>query len=457
MADPLPDTPWGDDSYTEEFLRQARDALQHRLRLLATFVLHHGPQTEALHVALHILRVNLSGRLVHLYRFCPWSLLRPWTATLADDLHDWMRIIVGLPIAGAHPFLALHAPIAQGGLGIPHPQQEAALHHLQAVWPLFEELSATEHERSSAYLGALDALQFLDRLADVDLRKASAATSPMHRGAKIREVFYERMGLQLRVACPWLQSPGLPKTPDPEITWRWQMTVQMSWYTASPRTFLLAGPLRLALAQHLGLPIYLPGQRCRYVPLTTGRMCGKQLGMHSAHACTCAQGPGLRRHNRLRDTWISLCRQAGWHTDPEQDIHTREAETKRADLVSLTPDGTRMAADVMVTATPTPWESHGDHLLRSENAKASRYHASAWTATPEGTTIVPLIHDALNHWLAPSALRFLHRLAIATAHRSAPRRPDGLGCPLPPDLCEHGHLLASHQLRRRMAASCRLW
>ena len=163
------------------------------------------------------------------------SLSSAWPAHLLNEQHlPRHRILV-------HTLLALHAPIAQGGLGIPHPQQEAALHHLEAVWPLFEELSATEHERSSAYLGALDALQFLDRLADVDLRKASAASSPRRRRAKIREVFYERMGLQLGVACPWLQSPGLPKTPDPEITWRWQMAVQMGWYTASPRTFLLAG------------------------------------------------------------------------------------------------------------------------------------------------------------------------------------------------------------------------
>ena len=324
VTDPLPDTPWGDDTYTQAFLQEAREALQQRMRVLAAFVIHHGPQTEALHVALHILRTNLSGRLVHLYRFCPWTLLRPWTATLTEDLHAWLRIIVGLPFQGPHPLLALHSPLAQGGLGIPHPQQEAALHHLQAMWPLIDELSPAEQERSPACLGALEALEFLNRLADHDLRAASAATSASHRGANIRTIFYERMGLQLRTVCPWLQSPALPNVPDAHITWRWQMKIQMSWFTAGPRAFLLAGPLRLAMAQHLGLRLYAPGQRCRYIPLTTGRMCGKQLGTHSAHACTCAQGPSLRRHNRLRDEWIRLCRQAGWHTDPEQShSHTR--------------------------------------------------------------------------------------------------------------------------------------
>ena len=54
----------------------------------------------------------------------------------------------GIPFEGPHPLLALHSPLAQSGLGIPHPQQEAALHHLQAMWPLIDELSPAEQERS---------------------------------------------------------------------------------------------------------------------------------------------------------------------------------------------------------------------------------------------------------------------------------------------------------------------
>ena len=73
--DPLADQPWGSDTFTERFLQQSRDALQARLRVLAAFVIHHGPHTEALHIALHILRVNLCSRCVHLYRFCPRSVI----------------------------------------------------------------------------------------------------------------------------------------------------------------------------------------------------------------------------------------------------------------------------------------------------------------------------------------------------------------------------------------------
>ena len=63
-SDPLADQPWGNDTFTVQFLQHSREALQARLRVLAAFVVHHGPHTEALHIALHILRVNLSSRCV---------------------------------------------------------------------------------------------------------------------------------------------------------------------------------------------------------------------------------------------------------------------------------------------------------------------------------------------------------------------------------------------------------
>ena len=89
------------------------------------------------------------------------------------------------------------------------------------------------------------------------------------------------------------------------------------------------------------------------------RRCHRLLGNYSDHVFACAQGPGMRRHNRLRDTWIQLCRRAGWHTDAEQLVYIAPGETKRADLVTLTLEGQRLACDVMVTAAPAP----GSHMV----------------------------------------------------------------------------------------------
>ena len=426
-VDPLADSPWGNATFTRAFLHDTREALQQRLRVLATFVLHHGPHTEALHIATHILRVNLANRCVHLYRFCPWDLMHEWTARITADIHDWLHVIVGLPAVTPQAQLIIHVPVARGGLGIPHPQHEAALHFLQVSLPIVAELPLADRERNPVWTHTQHAFEYLNRIAGCDLRNELEHTMPHRQGHKLREAFHDALTAVMRDTCPWLQLPGLPVSTDADISWRWQVKVMMSWYTASPSTFLHAGPYRLALAQHLGLPVYLAGQRCRYTPLTTGRACGQQLGTHSTHACTCAQGPSIRRHNRLRDQWASLCRKAGWHTTTEQVVRTGETDTKRADLVTLTTDGLRLAADVMITAPPVASGPHGEHLHKSELAKANLYHTTPWSRLPDGCTMVPLIHDGLVPWIAPSALRLLHRITAAVAKQSAPETPTAWG------------------------------
>ena len=255
-------------------------------------------------------------------------------------MRDWLTVIADLPIRTPQAQLILHLPCTYGGLGIPHPQHEAALHFLQVSLPIVDELPEAERVDSVTYRGVQHAFEYLNRLAGMDLQTTLLHTTPRRHGCKIRAEFYDALTRNMRDLCPWLQLTGLPVASDVDIDWRWQIKVLMSWYTASPRTYLHAAPLRLAMAQHLGLPIYHPGQRCHYTPLTTGRACGAQLGTSSAHPATCAQGTAIRRHNRLRDQWIA---------DPEQIIRTGAEEFKRADFVALAPDGCRIAADVMVT------------------------------------------------------------------------------------------------------------
>ena len=87
---------------------------------------------------------------------------------------------------------------------------------------------------------------------------------------------------------------------------------------------------------------------------------------------------------------------------------------------TLSPEGQRLARDVMVTAAPAPWQSHGPHLDVSAAAKASRYNCAAGGFTHDRAQFFPLIHDAHNHWISPHALRLLHRLTTAQARQTAP-------------------------------------
>ena len=259
-------------------------------------------------------------------------------------------------------------------------------------------------------------LEYLNHHARVDLRPLVAHPEPARQPRKIREPFYERLALQMQDLCPWLVPPGLPNTPEGEVTYRWMLKCQMSWYVVGPGClFLTRAPLRLALASHMGLPVFAPGQRCHYTPITTGRRCHQQLGTHSEHVFACAHSPGMRRHNRLRDAWMQLARSAGWHAQTEQLVFIAADVCKRADIVTLALDGTKFACDVMVTASPTLCERHGPHLEKMAAAKARQYNTVSWGRCHEDATFVALVHDAQQHWLHPDALRLLHRLSRGPA------------------------------------------
>ena len=289
---------------------------------------------------------------------------------------------------------------------------------------------ATTDEEEALHRSLADTLAYLGHLATIDLAQAVAHLEPQAKARRVRELFYERKAQQMRDICPWLTPPSLPRPSDADISWRWQMQCQMSWYIATPQTLLPRGPLRTALAIHLGLPVFPPGQRCHYTPLTTGRRCNHQLGQHSDHVHACAQAASVRRHNRMRDVWHQLCRQAGWHAQTEQLVFTRDGTCKRADIVALSPEGAKYACDVTFTSCPTPAEPHGPHLERTETAKAALYHTVPWGKCHEDAVMIPLVHDANNRWMPAATLRLLHRIIMATATATAPTAPRAWGAHL---------------------------
>ena len=454
-------SPWGSETFVHSFLADVRQTLMGRLRTLGTFVNHMGPQTEALHIALSVARVQLLTRHVHLARFCQRDVFDAWAARIDHDIIAWLSATLELPLDTPPARSVLAVQVTRGGLGFLNPQHEAALHYLQAVMSLAGEWSSDD-DGDYLHRTVAAALEYPNHHARVDLRPLVAHLEPSRQPRKIRELFYERMAVQMQDICPWLVPPGLPNAPDGDISYRWMLRCQLSWYVAGPGLpHLLRAPLRLALASYMGLPVFAPGQRCHYTPVTTGRRCHQQLGTHSEHAFACAQSPGMRRHNRLRDAWMQLARSAGWHAQTEQLVFTAADTCKRADIVALAPDGSKFACDVLVTASPAPCERHGPRLEKMAAAKARQYHTVSWGKCHEDATFVALVHDAQQHWLHPDALRFLHRLVMAVARRSAPEAPRGWGftSPRPPCSALPPSCMQPAYLRGRcmllVAASCK--
>ena len=86
-------------------------------------------------------------------------------------------------------------------------------------------------------------------------------------------------------SAPGCRPPSLPTTPpaQPEITWSWQIQVNMAWYTASCHHLLQEGRLRFAMQKHLGLLVFQQCQRCCYAQVTTGQRCHHQNHLISHH------------------------------------------------------------------------------------------------------------------------------------------------------------------------------
>ena len=131
----------------------------------------------------------------------------------------------------------------------------------------------------------------------------------------------------------------------------------------------------------------------------------------------------MRRHNRMTDEWITLCRVVGWHAQAEPLIFTAQDVCKRTDLVALSPDGIQYACDVMFTAPPPrlnpmlltwiAWlqPKHDDIIQPRGAAVMSRLSLSLWFMMPS----------------KPSA-----PARSCSGHPRCPRCSHGLGCPLHP-------------------------
>ena len=98
VGEPEDYSPWATGDFTRAFLEEAREATQRRLRVLAALVKNLGPNTEALHIALKIARVNLNARHVHLFRYCARPVIHEWAAVLQRDLLEWFQGLLDKPL-----------------------------------------------------------------------------------------------------------------------------------------------------------------------------------------------------------------------------------------------------------------------------------------------------------------------------------------------------------------------
>ena len=423
--------PLGPPAFTETFLLQVRRKFARRLAALSALIEAQGPASIATHLAFQILRVNLQHSFTHLFRVCAWGTLLPWASQLQTDTLEWVQDTLRCPLPEGHARQILSLPLRHAGLGILDLQHEAALHFVQGALALSDHGRLSLANTDSWTMEVAAAIGHLEARSGINVEDLVAGKPTHKQGRLVRLAFYDALATRRNVDSAWLSPP-----PGEPVLKRLQTQAGLAWFTASPHTFLPYGPFRLAFATHLRLPVFERGQRCQYRPLSSGIPCHQQLGPYCCHVHTCAYGPRMRRHDRLRNAWAELAREAGWHVGLEQLVRTHDGATHRADIVATSPEGTQWALDISITASPDLFAAPHDHLQRSADAKATRYTPGGQRTLQDGHTLVPLIHSADSPWMCQEAAGFLQRLLRSYAARQAPVEPE--------DWLQHCHQQAAH-------------
>ena len=88
--------PWGTQDFTLAHLETLKASLLKRFHALSQLTQLLGPTSSACHLALHVARINLQARFVHIWRYLSWPVLHVWAWSLQQHWTDW---IATLPVS----------------------------------------------------------------------------------------------------------------------------------------------------------------------------------------------------------------------------------------------------------------------------------------------------------------------------------------------------------------------
>ena len=281
--DPDAVLPWGTHDFTLAHLEALKASLLKRFSTLSQLAELLGPNSSACHLALHVARINLQARFVHIWRYLPWPVLHIWAWSLQQHWTAWISTLLALPLDCPTAASILTLPVRNCGLGLLDVRHEAALHYLPGALALCDQApSLAAHLDVPLHLTL--AVSHIQDTSGISVEAIFHAHVAHRRAKALRDAFYDALARRLSPATPWLHAPVLTSGPDAPTLRSFQTRVAMAPYLASPYTFLSRPALRLWIASHLGLPVFAPEQRCSYVPVSSGRCCTEALGLHS-HSC----------------------------------------------------------------------------------------------------------------------------------------------------------------------------
>ena len=131
--------PWGTQDFTLAHLDSLKTSLLQRFSTLSHLSELLGPNSCACHLALHVARINLQARFVHIWRYLPWPVLHLWAWSLQQHWTTWISALLSLPLDCPTASALLSLPVKQCGLGPLDVRHEAALHYLPGALALCDQ------------------------------------------------------------------------------------------------------------------------------------------------------------------------------------------------------------------------------------------------------------------------------------------------------------------------------
>ena len=178
------------------------------------------------------------------------------------------------------------------------------------------------------------------------------------------------------------------------------------------------------------------------------------VGFYTSSSERCLMGES--RHNQLCRIWSALLRRAGWHVHTEQNIPLLGGDTKRADLVAISPTGNTTVCDLQVTSTSDLTLPTAPTLQAAAQNKARLYSTTPGGSLPDAQRFLPLIHITDRPWMHERTFQSLHEVCHQGALSSCAADSPHWG----PHFASHRHLAAAElghclaTLNCQMHASC---
>ena len=315
-------SPIGDEQFCADYITKLRDKNQK--------ILFNLPQLEDPQVALQLLRTCLSYcKYVYLSRTAPPHLVSDSLKQCDNDIRACLSKIAALQLPDS-AWAQSQLSVSNAGLGLRSVSQHSAAAYI------------TSHTMAMPDTMTPSLRKALDIYSDQSGRvfEPSEFADLMSGKTPQRTLSRRLENIQLIDLCS--QSLMADQIRLNSLKSARAGAWLLSTASRGPLDLTLTPDVMQAALQHrLGLPVSQPGEKCA--------SCQKELDKLGHHHLTCATGGFVvHRHNRLRDTFYSLCRMAGMNPELERGAY-HDDESRPADvLVPLWSLGKSGAFDLTV-------------------------------------------------------------------------------------------------------------